>query len=175
MIDELVEKLNSGNFNQGSAIFKNKYYKRKTLIVQHLLVKERGRKNEINRMRNGYNLETLTSVGIQEISKFGGKVIKIYEGVIHQEKSKISPFRKIIHKLSALRRKYKEENIAVMQLLVKVLMNNLHGEQIRKVIEEKFACKSEYWMRSEYYERVKEQWRISPGNYIVKMIDDGFY
>ena len=55
---------------------------------------------------------------------------------------------------------------------VKLLMNSLHGEQIRKVIEEKFAWKSEYWMMSEYYERVKEQWRISPGNCIVKMIDD---
>ena len=30
-----------------------------------------------------------------------------------------------------------------MQILVKLLMNSLYGEQIRKDIEEKFACKSE--------------------------------
>ena len=59
-----------------------------------------------------------------------------------------------------------------MQLLVKLLMNSLYGEQIRKDIEEKFACKSEYWMHSENDERVKDYWKISHGNYIVKMIDD---
>ena len=39
-------------------------------------------------------------------------------------------------------------------------------------IGEKFACKSEAWMMSEYDERVKDCWEISPGNYNVKMIDD---
>ena len=39
-----------------------------------------------------------------------------------------------------------------MQLLVKLLMNSLYEENIRKDIEEKFACKSEYWMMSEYDE-----------------------
>ena len=41
MNDELVEKFNSGNFNQGSAILKIKYYNPKNLIVQHLPIKER--------------------------------------------------------------------------------------------------------------------------------------
>ena len=59
-----------------------------------------------------------------------------------------------------------------MQLLVKLLMNSLYGENIRKDIEEKFACKSEAWMMSEYDERLKEYWKISGINYIVKMIDD---
>ena len=59
-----------------------------------------------------------------------------------------------------------------MQLLVKLLMNSLYGEQIRKDIEEKFACKSEMWMETEYVERVKDDWKISNINYIVKMIDD---
>ena len=51
-------------------------------------------------------------------------------------------------------------------------MNTLYGEQIRKDFGEKFAGKSEYWMKSEYDEKVKAYWRISHGNYIVKMIDD---
>ena len=42
-----------------------------------------------------------------------------------------------------------------MQLLVKLLMNSLYGEQIRKDFEEKFAGKSEYWMMSEYDEELK--------------------
>ena len=123
-------------------------------------------------MRNGYIIDTLTSVDIQEIVKIGGKVIEIYEGVIYQENFKINPFRKVIDKLYALRQKYKDEGKDVMQLLVKFLMNSLYGENIRKDIEEKLACKSEYWMQTEYDERVKDYWKTSNTNYIVKTIDD---
>ena len=59
-----------------------------------------------------------------------------------------------------------------MQFLVKLLVNSLSGEQIRKDIEESFACKSEVWMMSEYDERVKDYWKISHENYIVKIIGD---
>ena len=38
-IDELVDKFNTGNFTQGSAISKTKYYNPKNLLVQHLPVK----------------------------------------------------------------------------------------------------------------------------------------
>ena len=36
MNDELVEKINTSNFTQGSAILKIKYYNPRDLIVQHL-------------------------------------------------------------------------------------------------------------------------------------------
>ena len=172
MNNELVEKFNIQTFTQGSAILKIKYYNPRDLIVQHLPIKEKEKKKEINRMRNGYIIDTLTSVDIQEIVKIGGEVIEFYEGVIYRENFKISPFKKVIEKLFALRQKYKDENNDVMQLLVKLLMNSLDGEQIRKDIEEKFACKSEAWMMTEYDERVKDYWKISGINYIVKMIDD---
>ena len=99
-------------------------------------------------------------------------MIEIYEGVIYRETFKVSPFRKLIDKLFVLRKKYQDEPNEVMQLLVKLLMNSLFGENIRKDIEGKFACKSEAWMMSEYDERVKDYWKISGINYIVKMIDD---
>ena len=150
MNDELVEKFNTGNFTQGSAVLRIKYYNPKSLIVQHLPVKEREKKIEIIRMRIGEIIEHLTSVDIQEIVKIGGKVLEIYEGVIYRENFKISPFREVIDKLFALRQKYKDENNDVMQLLVKLLRNSLYGENIRKDIEEKFACKSEAWMMAEY-------------------------
>ena len=85
MNDELVKKFNSVNFNQGSAILKTKYYNPKNLFVQHLPIKERVNEIEINRMRNGYIIDHLISVDIQEIVKIGGKVIEIYEGVIYRE------------------------------------------------------------------------------------------
>ena len=174
MNNELVEKFKNQTFTQGSAILKIKYYNPKNLIVQHIPIKEKEKekKNEINRMRNGYIIDTSTSVDIQEVVKIGGKVIEIYEGVIYRKNFKVSPFRKVIVKLFALRQKYKDEGNDVMQLLVKLLMNSLYGENIRKDIEEKFACKSELWMQTEYDERVKDYWKISNINYIVKMIDD---
>ena len=88
----LVHRFNNQTFTQGSAILKIKYYNPKNLIVQHLPIKEKEKKIEINRMRNGYIVDTLTSVDIQEIVKIGGEVIEIYEGVIYRENLKINPF-----------------------------------------------------------------------------------
>ena len=60
-------------------------------------------------MRNGYIIDTLKSVDIQEIVKVGGKVIEKYEGVIYRENFKLSPFTMVIQKLFALRQKYTDE------------------------------------------------------------------
>ena len=43
-------------------------------------------------MHNGYIIDTLTSVDIEEIVKISGKVVQIYEGVSYRENFKISPF-----------------------------------------------------------------------------------
>ena len=170
--DELVVKFKNGNFTKRSAFLKKKCYNPKKLVVQHLPVKEREKKIENNCMRKRYMLHHLTSVDIQELKENGGKVIEIYEGVFYREKFEVSSFRKVIDKLFALKQKYKDENYDVMQLLVKLLINTLCGEQIRKDIAEGFSCKSEHWMMSEFDERVKDYWRIYNANYIVKMVDD---
>ena len=94
MKNEFVEKFNTGNFTQGSAILKIKYYNPRDLIVQQLPIKEKEKKIEINRMRNGYIIENLTSVDIREIIKIGGKVIEIFEGVIYRENFEVFLFRK---------------------------------------------------------------------------------
>ena len=173
MNNELVEKFNNQTFTEGSsAILKIKYFNPKNLIVQHLPVEEKEKKIENNRMRNGYITQVLTSVDIQEIVKIGGRVIETYEGVTYRENFKINPFKKVITKLFASRLKYKEENIDVMQLLVKLIMNALYGEFLRKDILESYQCKSEMWMMSEYDERVLDYQKINYGNYIVKMNDD---
>ena len=59
-------------------------------------------------MRNGYIIDTLTSVDIQEIVKIGEKIIEIDEGVVYRENFKISPFRKFIENLFALRENIKK-------------------------------------------------------------------
>ena len=77
VIDELIENFNTGNFTPGSAILKIEYYNPRDLIVQHLPVKEKEKKIENNRMRNGYIIDYLTSVDIPEIVKIEGKLIQI--------------------------------------------------------------------------------------------------
>ena len=168
----LKKKFNTNNFNKGNAILKIKYHNPRDLIVQHLPVKEPEKKTEINCMRNGYIIDTLTSVDIQEIVKIGGEVIEIYEGVIYRENFEINSFRKVIDKLFASRQKCKDENNEVMQLFVKLIMTRLYGENIRKDIEEKFACESEARMMNEYDERVQDYWKISGTKYFGKMMDD---
>ena len=91
MNDELVKKFNNQTFTQGSAILKIKYYNPKNLRVQHLPIKEKEKKIEIN--RNGYITQVLTFVDIQEIVKTGGRVIEIDEGVIYRENYEVSPFK----------------------------------------------------------------------------------
>ena len=85
MNDIYVEAFNNQTFNQDgneSGILRKKYFKPPYLIFQHLPIKEKVKNVEINRMRNGFIIDTLTSVDICEIFEIGGVVIEIYEGVI---------------------------------------------------------------------------------------------
>ena len=125
-------------------------------------------------MRNGFIIDTLTAVDIQEIVKIGGKMIEIYEGVIYRENSKVSPFRKVVEKLFALRQNYKEKKNDLMHVLVILFINSLYGVQIRRDINESYYCKSETWMKIEFDENVIDYWKLPNGNYIAKMKkDDG--
>ena len=98
----------------------------------------------------------------------------MYKGDIYRETFKISPFRKVMEKLFALRQKYKDEKNDLMQGLVKLIMDILYGVQIRRDINESYYCISETWMKTEFDENVIDCWRLTNGNYIVKMKkDDG--
>ena len=172
-----VDPLNNQTFNEDgdeTAILTIKYYNPPDLLFQNLPVKEKVKKIEVNRMRNGYIIDTLTSVDIQKIVKIVGKVVEFYEGVIYRENFKVIPFRKVVEKLFALRQKYKDEINDLMQGLVKLIMNSLYGVQIRRDINESYYCKSEKWMKAEFDENVLEYWKLPNGNYFVKMKkDDG--
>ena len=139
MNDVYVEAFNIQTFNQDgneSGILGMKYYNPPNLKFQHLPVREKVKKTEVKRIRNGYTIDNLTSVDIQEIVKIGGKIIQIYKGMIYRENFNISPFRKIIEKLFDLRKKDKDEKNDLMQGLVKLIMNSLYGVQIRKDIND---------------------------------------
>ena len=78
----------------------------------------------------------------------------------------------------ALRQKYKDEKNDLMQGLVKLIMNSLHGDQIRRVIKEFYKYKSQHWMKTEYDGNALDYWRLPNGTYMVKFekydaLDDG--
>ena len=104
-------------------------------------------------MRNGYTMDTLTSVDIREIFNIRGKVIRIYEGVIYRENFKTSLFRKK-RKTVCCNKKSKDERNDLMQALVKLLMNSLYEVQIRKVINDFYKSKNQHWMETEYDDNV---------------------
>ena len=85
MNNELVEKFNTQSFAQGSGTLKLKYCNQADIILNHIPKKEIVGKIEMNRLRNGSILDTLTSADIQLIVEIGGKVIEIHEGVIYEE------------------------------------------------------------------------------------------
>ena len=138
MNDVYVEAFNDQTFNQDgdeTAILGIKYYNPLDLIFRHLPVKEEVKNIEVNRLRNGYIIDTLTSIDVCEFVKIGGKVIEIYEGVIYRDNFKISPFRRVIEKSIALGQNYKDEKNDLMQGLVKLIMNSFYGVQIRRDLQ----------------------------------------
>ena len=101
-------------------------------------------------MRNGYIIDTQTSVDIQETVRIGGKVVEVYGGKIFRENLKLSPFTKVIEKLFASRQNYKDEKNDLMQEVIKLNMKSLYAVQIRRDNNESYNCKSEIRMKTEF-------------------------
>ena len=102
-----VDVVNNQTVNENgneSAILRVKQYNPRNLIFQHS-IKKKVKNIDINRMRNGYIIDTLTSVDICEIVKIGRKVIQIYEGVLYRENFKVNPLRKIVEKNICFKKK----------------------------------------------------------------------
>ena len=51
-----------------------------------------------------------------------------------------------------------------MQRLVKLIMSNLYGVQIRKDIDQSYKYKSQQWMETAYDRNVLDYWKLPNGN-----------
>ena len=71
--DEIFENFKTQTFKESSAILKVVKYNTSDLTFQHLPVRDKVKKTEINRMRAGYIIHISTSIDIKEIVKLGGK------------------------------------------------------------------------------------------------------
>ena len=107
-----------------SAILKLKFYNPPKTIFQHLPTKEKNKNIGVNGSKNGYIIDTITSVDVCEIFKMGGKVNRIFKGGFYREKFKISYLEMSWKNIFTLEKKYKNENIDLMQNLVLLFMNS---------------------------------------------------
>ena len=89
MNESICSLFNSGTWNglNRSALLTVKYNNPENLVFQHLPVSEtienpyqNNRLEEINRMKNGIIIYTLTSVDIVKIVKYGGIILEVFEG-----------------------------------------------------------------------------------------------
>ena len=171
---------NSGKWNElnRSAFLTVKYHNPKDLIFQHLPIKEKienpyknNRLEEINRMRNGIIVDTLSSVDIVEIVKCGGVILDIYEGFFCHN-LEFNPYTEFVTDMFQKRDMFKSQGKDLLQNLAKKIGLSVYGGNIRKDINEEYKCVTENWMRENFDDRVKEWFPLKNGNFIVKLEDD---
>ena len=180
MSDAVCTLFNSGRWNElnSSAFLTIKYHNPENLIFQHLPVKEKirnpyknNRSEEINRMRNGIIIDTLTSVDIVEIVKYGGIILDVYEGLFCHN-LEFNPFTEFVTDMFQKRDLFKPQGKDLLQNLAKKIGLSVYGGNIRKNLNEEYKCVTENWMRENFDDRVKERFPLKNGNLIVKLEDD---
>jgi hypothetical protein len=173
MEDELINKFNSGTF-QYTGLFHCIYFNPLDLEFQHIPVKEdaSGAIATVNRLRNGFIEAHLCSVDMEEIVKIGGKIIRLFEGIIFESHYEVSPLKNYVEYLFELRMRYKKEGNKVMETLVKLMLNALYGKCIQKDISKEIHIWSEETLRGKFDERVIDYSRLPCGKYIVELKEE---
>ena len=180
MNDAICSLFNSGRWNElnRSAFLTVKNHNPPNLIFQHLPIKEmienpykNNRLEEINRMRNGIIIDTLTSVDIVEIVKYGGIILEIYEGFFCHN-LEYNPYTEFVTDMFEKRGLFKSQGKDLLQNPAKKIGLSVYGGKIRKDINEEYKCVTENWMKEYFDDRVKEWFPLKNGNLIVKLEDD---
>ena len=180
MNDAVCSLFNSGRWNElnRSAFLTVNYHNNENMIFQHLAVKEKvenpyknNRLEEINRMRNGIIIDTLTSVDIVEIVKYDGVILDIYEGFFSHN-LEFNPYTEFVTDMFQKRDMFKSQGKDLLQNLAKKIGLSVYGGNIRKDINEEYKCVTENWIRENFDDRVKEWFPLKNGNFIVKLEDD---
>ena len=161
-----------------SAFLTVKYHNPENLTFQHLPVKEKvknpyknNRLEEINRMRNGIIVDTLTSIDIVEIVKCGGVILEVFEGFFCHNLN-FNPYTEFVTDMFEKREMFKSQGKDLIQNLANKIGLSVYGGNIRKDINEEYRCVTENWMGENFHDRVKEWFPLKNGNLIVKLEDD---
>jgi len=168
-----VKLFNEQTFRPRCGIFSVFYTYPDNLFFQPIpakdvVKKDTGEKVDLIRFRNGEIFDTLTSVDIQEIVRCGGKILKIYDGIVYSEIYTESPFKSYVKKMFEYRLKFKSEKNDVADSLVKLLLNSLYGKTFQKDIVTTSHVWSEETLRSNFTELIKNYEEILNGLYYVE-------
>ena len=180
MNDSICTLFNNGRWNELniSAFLTVKYHNPPNLIFQHLPIKEKienpyknNRLEEINRMRNGIFIDTLTSIDIVEIVKYGDIILEIYEDFFCYN-LEYNPYTEFVTDMFEKRDLFKSQGKDLLRNIAKKIGLSVYGGNIRKDINEDYKCATENWMKENFDDRVKEWFPFKNGNIIVKLEDD---
>ena len=123
-------------------------------------------------MRNGIIIDTLTSVDIVEIVKYGGIILEVFEGFFCHN-LEYNTYTEFVTDMFEKRDLFKSQGKDLLQNLAKKIGLSVYGGNIRKDINEQYKCVTEKWMRENFDDRVKEWFPLKNNNFIVKLEDDG--
>ena len=146
MSDSICSLFNSGRWDElnRSAFLTIEYHNPENLISQHLPVKEKiknpyknNRLEEINRMRNGIIIDTLTSVDIVEIVKYGGVILEVFGGFFCHNLN-FNPYTEFVTDMFEKRDLFKSQGKDLLQNLAKKIGLSVYGGNIRKDINEEY-------------------------------------
>ena len=127
MNESICTLFNSGRWNElnRSAFLTVKCHNPENLIFQHLPVKEKienpyknNRLEEINRMRKGIIIDSLTIVDIVEIIKCGGIILEVYEGFFCHN-LEYNPYTEFVTDMFEKRDLFKSQGKDLLQNLAK--------------------------------------------------------
>ena len=145
MNDAICYLFNNRRWNElnRSAFLTIKYHNPENVVFQHLPIKEKinnpyknNRLEEINRMRNGIIIDTLTSVDIVEIVKCGGEILEIYEGFFRHNLN-FNPYTEFVTDMFQKRDMFQSQGKELLQNLAKE-----SDYQYTEVISEKILTKN---------------------------------
>ena len=180
MNESICTLFNSGRWNEvnRSAFLTVKYHNPENLVFQHLPIKEKiknpyknNRLEEINRMRNGIIIDTLTSVDIVEIVKCGGVILEVFEGFFCLNLN-FNPYTEFVTDMFEKRDLFMLQGKDLLQNLAEKIGLSVYGGSIRKDINEEKKCVTENWMRENFDDRSKEWFPLKNHSFIIKLEDD---
>ena len=175
MSDAVCSLFNRGKWNElnRSAFLTVKNHNPQNLVFQHLPIKEKiensyknNRLEEINRMKNGRILDTLTSVDIVEIVFYGGIFLEVYEGFFCHN-LECNSYTEFVTDMFVKRDMFKSQRKDLLQNLAKGSGISVYGGNFRKDKKEEYKCVTENWMRENFDDRVKERFLLKNGNLMV--------
>ena len=148
------------------------------LVFQHLPVKKKiknpyknKRLEEVDRMRNGVIIDTLTCGDIVEIFISGGVILEVIEGFFCHS-LEYNTYTEFVTDMFGKRDLFKSQGKDLLQNLAKKIGLLVYGGNIRKDINEEHKCLNENWVRENFDDRVKQWFPFRNGNLKVKLEDD---